>query len=433
MSGQIRNNNLPMYSVAFLMFVSVGRLHELIPGLSGLPIGKLAIVAAIVGVFSMNLKEKQLFAGLPSPIVNRVALIFFLAVILTAISINKSVSFNLITGNLLSTIILFYVIVKTATNERVVGFYIKCLVFAGSVHAVSAISSEASGRVSVITSQDPNDLAMVLVTILPLAYILLAKEQGKWKVYYGVLISVMAIAIMLTGSRGGFIGLVAVGAFVLFASDSGVTRGKTKINKTILVAAAALLLLFFTPSSYWDRISTTFDTENNYNYTADGGRIALWGTGLELMMKYPYGLGVGTFEIAQGQLMGGRYQAAHNSLILIGVELGVLALIVYLSLFMLSRRILKNISRSESRNLSNMRVYAYGVHAAILGFFVTSFFLSQSYSPLFYTLLAITQAMSFIAGNDNKKDVTAKQSNHSVDIKKRRDPRRLAAQQEENG
>src|SRR5215204_1670982 len=63
--------------------------------------------------------------------------------------------------------------------------------------------------------ENPNDLALHLVTIAPLAVgLFLHSSAGLRKILYAAAVALMVLAIICTFSRAGFLGLIAV-AFVL--------------------------------------------------------------------------------------------------------------------------------------------------------------------------------------------------------------------------
>lgn len=85
---------------------------------------------------------------------------------------------------------------------------------------LSIITDSSSVRVSTITSSyDPNEMALISVMVLPILFFAIktAKPLMKGICLGGVAVCVIAVA--LSGSRGGMLGMLMVGAYILFVSS----------------------------------------------------------------------------------------------------------------------------------------------------------------------------------------------------------------------
>lgn len=400
MKYEVADRNPAIYFVALYAFISMGRLHELIPGLAGLPVGKIFLLLALWAVFGLD-------KGRPSLIKNNHAAIkkmvyfFILAVVSVSFSIWRGASFDVLTGPILSMAILYILVLKTTKSYVDIKFYFfSLLIIAGSL-AVSTATLGAVGRLSVGSTFDPNDLAMVLVTILPLSIIYFLRSAGSTKMAYGGLAIVVLLAIILTGSRGGFLGLVAVVSYLVFKRYPGADGGKGKIyffRKITITAIAVSVFLALSPPEYIERINSLFNLEDDYNVSnSKTGRLGIWASGIDIMMSRPYGVGIGAFPAAQGMLTDdGAYKTAHNSLLLVGVELGFLGLLLFLSFYILAIKSLSKIQSISTPEMREIFMFAIAIKASLLGFFVTSFFLSQAYFALFYFLVALSVLLSLV-------------------------------------
>jgi len=404
MPVSIIERNPAIYYVALYMFVSMGRLHELVPGLGGLPIGKLCLLLALWAAFTMD-KERPALIANNHVLVKRVLYLVILAVVSVSFSVWKSHSLDVLKGPFLSLIILFFLIIKTTKSYQDLKFYFFALLVIAGALAFSTATLGATGRLTVGNTFDPNDLAMVLVTISPFAVVFFLKASGTMKIALGGLMATILLAIILTGSRGGFLGLVAVGGYLSLKRYPGIDGEKGKIyffRKLVLAVVAVSLFFAFSPPEYIERINSLFNLESDYNVSdTRKGRLAIWGSGIDMMLSKPYGVGVGAFAAAQGMLVDdGAYKAAHNSLILIGVELGFIGLFLYLSFYLLALKHLSIIQSAASPEKREMCFFNIALRAALLGFFVTSFFLSQAYSPLFYCMVTFSVLLSIFYEKD---------------------------------
>jgi hypothetical protein len=250
---------------------------------------------------------------------------------------------------------------------------------------------------------DSNDLGVILASGFALTLIVFHTSRGWAKhLSLGVLLGVPAV-IAITGSRGAFVGLAAVGLGLL------VTVRSISIGRRLVVLATALTALtMFAPAGYWDQMRTILNPTEDYNYTAEEGRVNLAKRGLGYMMRYPvFGLGVSNFRRAEYTISeqarsyipgmrGLRDNAPHNTYIEVGADMGIPALILWLALMWSGTvglvRFRKRLPAAwaSSANRDERFLYWVGEYlpAAFIGFAISSSFVSHAYLPQFYIMLA---------------------------------------------
>nr|WP_301289623.1 O-antigen ligase family protein [Natronocella acetinitrilica] len=143
--------------------------------------------------------------------------------------------------------------------------------------------------------------------------------------YYG-LAGTFLYALMLTSSRGAFVTLIVLVAFMIWDS-------KRKVLFVGLLAVASVLawsgLSDFHKDRYLSLISS--DTSTASGATADG-RIRGMTTEFRLGLKRPiFGHGLGTTPEAKVNQLGGRRQAAHNLYAELLIEIGAIGAIIFLA------------------------------------------------------------------------------------------------------
>ncbi len=152
----------------------------------------------------------------------------------------------------------------------------------------------------------------------------------------------MVIATFLTGSRGGIIGLgVVVAGLIVFPLDpdkNGRLRGFNPggaLLRIVPMLAVGLVVWTHLPQDTTERISTLENLQGDYNLstTSEDSRTLIWRRDIGFALRRPIGYGMGSSEMVDGILGGGHYKAAHNSLVQVFLELGVLGLILYLSAY----------------------------------------------------------------------------------------------------
>jgi O-antigen ligase len=178
---------------------------------------------------------------------------------------------------------------------------------------------------------------------------------------------------------------------------------KSWIALLIVPAAIAAILVIYGQDEYFGRIATITDTENNYNYTAEAGRLAVWKRGLEMMAANPLlGVGVDAFASAEGEMHSGvgKWSTAHNTFLQVGAELGVPGFLAFCI-------ILGSLIRKSHRigsSLGSTRVFqmftSHALVGSLVGFIVGSFFLSLAYGNITYLLFGIAFAFLNIPKRD---------------------------------
>lgn len=398
------------WGTVLYILVSVGRLPELVPALAPLHVGKVAILIALVGLVFAP-RDRRLMAPLTSPLGIVLLLLVVLALLSVTFSIWRGYTMTYFFDIIAKHLLMFYLIAKSIDNRRMIRVYLGSLVVSGAMLAVLAvrIGSSYGGRVELNSAYDSNDLAMILVAILAVTVAGVFVLRGIWRWGLVAIAAMLLLATMYTGSRGGFLGLVAVGGYLLaarFATTRGRLTPRFSARKLGLIGLGALLLAASVPDYTWERMRTLANPAEDYNVTdEDTGRLAIWRRGLEGTLERPIGHGLANFEYFYARKTG-IYKAAHNTYVQIGVELGLLGLLLFLGLLWLSARSTGRIltaaaDRARQRALSDHEITlagaATGLRGAFVGYFVTSLFLSAAYTPLPYVLVAIVAGIDAVA------------------------------------
>ncbi len=254
----------------------------------------------------------------------------------------------------------------------------------------------ADGRLRDVAYYDVNDLAMLIVSTLPLVLYLWRKPTRPWsRALLAAATVFLIVTLGKTGSRGGFLGFLAVGGYLLLR-----LHGVPAWQRIGTVALLATLLVGLASDKYFDRIGTILRLRQDYNWSgkSETGRMEVWKRGLGYMLAHPLlGVGAAAFPVAEGTLapealehqrygQGFKWSAAHNSFIQIGAELGVGGLILFIALLAAAFRTLARLRRAPFPEIA---VTAQIFTASLVAFVVTASFLSQAYSAYLYTLLGM--------------------------------------------
>ncbi len=245
---------------------------------------------------------------------------------------------------------------------------------------------------------NPNILAEYLIMIIPISAALFwySKKIHK-KTIFLITSLILTIALVLTLSRGGWIGF-AFGIFIFIIL----------IEKKLLLALIpiALLGIYFLPQSIVNRILTI----GNLGDSSNAYRIRLWKITLEIIRdNWLVGVGFGyipfktTFETYIRTMP--AYHS-HNTYLQTMGEMGILGLIVFIMLiFVLYKYAIKKLMKEEDRYIRTM---AGGVLAGLSALLAHGAVESVLYLPkiiiTFWTLVALILAL--MRTSDKSKEIS---------------------------
>ena len=256
--------------------------------------------------------------------------------------------------------------------------------------------------------RNPNDLALNLVVVLPLAIsVVLRTSAGTGRrILAGLAILAMLVAIVATGSRGGAVGLVAM---------VGIMAMRLVRRRPGLVAAGAFALVMavpLLPHSYVERLASITDASKDETGSREARRTAMreaWQTFLDHPLT---GVGAGQFVNYNPDKREEAWRETHNAVLQVAAEVGVfgLALFVYLIFSAASApfragRLLRRAAGVPDRpgqppasalvtpaERESIDAHNVAMAASITGWFISAMFASVAYHWTFYYLLALALA-----------------------------------------
>jgi putative inorganic carbon (hco3(-)) transporter len=283
-------------------------------------------------------------------------------------------------------------------------------VVSGVILSLWALVGFHGGRATSLTEMyDPNELAYLLVSVLPLglAFAMTAKSKAIWLLNSGVS-GLMVIVLLLTGSRGGFLGLLAVLALLVTwpikppdLRPQAVRKRRRVIPALLGVLCLSLIVWPYLPAETRHRLATVITLEGDYNLdtTNQQGRTSIWERNFTAALHRPIGYGARSFEIVDMRT-GGRYMAPHNSYLQALVELGFIGAFLFIRVYALSwsvlqrgRRVLLVTAAEGERD--EVLVFARLLQISLIGNAVAGFFLSMAYSTVLWVLVTLALAFTF--------------------------------------
>jgi putative inorganic carbon (HCO3(-)) transporter len=379
-------------SLLLFMAVYCARPEDWIPGLSILPLAKMAGVLALLALlFSLG----QIRSSLPREVMYLILLFgqLFLAAAMSPVWRGGAVQLALDFGKVILIVEIILLSVKSV--ERL------CRLIFIQAAAVAVIAAVAVWKGHLLAGRlegtlganysDPNDLALAIIISLPFCLALLLLSSG-WlrKVAWALAILVMLYAVFLTGSRGGFISLIITAAVFLWEFA---IRGRRRYLLALAVLTGVILWQF-SSQVLVGRLQGTFNP-NQFtaaSYDSAATHQQLFWRSVEITRAHPlFGVGPGNF-----QELSGSWHVTHNSFTQMSAEGGVPALVLYVLILW---RGFKNLRATKrlARRRAELSLLARALLASLAGYVAGSVFLSVGYALFPYFLVAYTTALFGIA------------------------------------
>jgi O-antigen ligase len=389
--------DLLLVCVATYIATAVGRVHELFPVLGYL---KPALVATALGLglYALQQRGQRNMVRLRSPVTTCMLGLLLWSALSVPGALNQGMAFQSWT-NLAQTIVMALLVAGSVRSPRDVErlclvYFVVTVVYTAVVLSRFQLGAE-NWRLSRLYYYDANDFATLIVTAMPFGlYFVLARGRTVIRLLALAGLGLLAIGLIRSGSRGGFLAFLAVVTFVLLRLTT--IPARTRIAGLVLIVA----ITFGTASDqYWTQMQTIISPKHDYNLTAEEGRVKIWERGLGYMVGHPvFGVGLRNFQVAEGTIsararlaergIGVRWGAAHNSYVQAGADLGVPGLLFLLGLIANAFRLLRRAARrfhAAAYGAADARL-AQTLMAALIGFMVGAFFLSLAYSDMLYAL-----------------------------------------------
>lgn len=396
-----KESNVGFYLVLIALMFEFGRPQDFLPPLKVIPFATLLDVSLFLfvlasGKLSFADKQTKLWLGLLSFMALWVP---FARNNYHAVMLFKDMT------------LYFFFYLGIVTFVTTTGRMQKLILMWLGVHTVLAINGMLhQGRGVGGWLGDENDFGMEMNVAIPVAFFMhqVSVAKGSKLLYLGLL-GVFVMSLIATSSRGGFLGLLAVGAYCWFYSPR-------KIMALVLGLCLAGLVLVAAPQEYWDRINSITEDKTMTEGTA-GQRMFTWGIGWEMFLDNPiFGVGQGNFPWAIGEYMGGRTwqtkslagRQAHSLYFTLLPELGLVGILIFGGMVYLNYKDtrVKNLALREWRRGSGLseinikdpeiaRAILYGnaILGGLIGYLATSTFISTLYYPTFWILMGLAVAL----------------------------------------
>lgn len=375
-----------------LLFVLMLAPQQTFPALAVLRPALLAAIVAAGALFAERLSRGEKLARL-TPELKIAGALAAWAVVGIPASVWPGGSISFLIEGYLKTLAIFFLISQTVTTLARLTVVCWALTLMAIPLALTGITNYLSGNflagspVRRITgynsglASNPNDLALMLNLVLPIALGLLASSRSAAvRMALSGATGLLAVGVVLTFSRTGFLTLALV---FLLCFVRLLRRGRGGAAVAVVgVAACAVALL---PAAYSDRLATILDIESDPTGSAQS-RWTDTGAAIRYMLANPLlGCGVGMNVLALNEARGPKWLAVHNAYLEHGVELGLPGLALYLALVGRCMATARGVRRhAESAGPKPLEPLAWGIQTALGAFALAALFHPVAYHFYFF-------------------------------------------------
>ncbi len=310
----------------------------------------------------------------------------------------------------------YFVIINTVkTKEQLYGLF-RLFVISGALVALYGVMQYAFGWTTTnawideemfedatmrvySTLGNPNVLGEYLLLALPVAAVYMLKDKWKElsKYAYGAMFLVLALCLVLTQSRGCWIGfMLSVVIFVTFYE--GKVWG--------LIPLVLCILPFVVPQTIVDRLLSVGNMEDS----STSYRVYIWMGTLGMMKHYWLG-GIGMGEAAYSQVYPFfSYNAiiaphSHNTFLQLLVEAGISGLLIFIIMQVVFMKKMSVVYRNGDKK-STDSMLALALASGVVGFLAQSMFDYTFYNyrvmAVFFMVMALGMALKYVTSEAEK-------------------------------
>lgn len=311
--------------------------------------------------------------------------------------------------DLLKVFILYFLIANLTKTKKHISIIVAVMLILGLLGSLLAvyqythgIGLQMSGGILRVTgfSNNPNDFGISLLLLIPFSLGLIMKNKNPWlKITIFGLLCVYLLGILISFSRAVYLGL----PLVLVLSVWKLMNKEKRLISAVLILILITIVLLFLPQQFWNRINSIIMT---------GADPSIWSrldgdiVGLKMMMANPViGVGIGRWQqeywpiaYASPLIRTKSSSVPHNLFVEVGSETGVTGLILFsLLIFYALRELQQSIRIFERSGNVLLSIYAQSAGISLLGFLVSSMFISALHVKFVWILLGFIIALRSVA------------------------------------
>ena len=229
--------------IAGYLLMSVGRVHQLFPVLEYL---RPAVLTGGLGllIFLFGRPDARRARDLFVPTTKVLLELLFWMVLSVPVALSPGHSFEMVVGDFGKTVVMFLIVVGAVRGPRDVERLAAVYLLAATAYSMVVLTRFDLGggddwRLGHLYYYDANDFATFAVTAMPLGlYFLHAGRRLVARLLGAGALATLALGFVWSGSRGGFVALLALSVFGLFRY-TGISI-RWRLSAMALVASGVL-------------------------------------------------------------------------------------------------------------------------------------------------------------------------------------------------
>ena len=327
--------------------------------------------------------------------VNLLLLFAVTALLSIPLALNRAEAWDTFVEPFSKAALMFIVIVNTVRTLRRLRWMLMLGVAVGCILSAVALSDYRKGLFTVegyrVTGSignlfgNPNDMAIHLITFIPVVVAFMFGARGLKKIFYAFCLFLLVGGMMVTFSRGGFLGLAGCASVLAWKLGR-----RNRLAVFALMVVAVVLVVLLAPGGYSTRMLSIYDSSLDV-VGSSSARQQLLILSIKTAILHPlFGVGMGNFHIISI-----REAVTHNSYTQVAAELGLAAFVFYTLFVVTPLARLKRIERAtlENRHASNFYYLAVGLQASLVAYMIGSFFGSIAYHWYVYYVVGYAVAL----------------------------------------
>jgi O-antigen ligase len=288
-------------------------------------------------------------------------------------------------------LLFFYIIVSAYKVEEKEFETLKWFILAGGLLAslltiYNYQSIDVTVRASLVIGEHEAALnSFAFSLLIPVSFCIekiLTQKRKLIKIVFGVLLGVIILCVVITGSRGAQLGVGVI--FIVY-----ILSIKSKITYGTVFIVIGIILFSLIPGFFMERWGEALES-------GGAGRTIIWQVGLKALTKYfMFGAGLSNFPEAYNEFMSyvpfykGMSRASHNIYLCYWVELGIIGFsFMVIAIWKHYKAVAGRFSRDNMTPVM--------LKAALLGMLVSSFFLDSVWLKSFWLIFMMISMYGYL-------------------------------------
>lgn len=395
-----KKSGLAYKAVLALSVLYYARPEDVIPGLSVIPLAKIAGGIALLALF-FGVRGQRAVKKLPLEVKFMIAMLVQLTLTIP-FAYWKGGAFQVVVNKFSKAVIVGYLVTLLVTSMAELKKLLWVQSAALAFMTLASVVKPHHGRMGGVLGgvfENPNDLAINIALNWPLCFgfFLLADKAWKKALWAGGMF-IMVVGVVLTYSRSGFLAIIVCGFVSLYQFGLKGRRlhlvAVAGICSLLLPIAASAFGLY--PTIWLKRMESTVmgNIKGSYDNGSREARAELLAMSLQDMAEHPFmGVGPGNFAVVTG-----TWRVAHNTYTELGAEGGLPALFIFLLILARAFINLRRVSKSKAFKTDlELQIFTGAMWASCAAFVVGAAFSDTQYELFPYFMVAYTTALYHMA------------------------------------